>query len=287
MKCDTLSCPGFFCVEGSSVPSPCPPGTIGLSAGRTSPADCSPCPSGFFCNESALTEPSGPCSPGLILLIQEENDTRNLNHEIIFIWKIRHGSFNPTQPLRRFTEMSDCIVHHRILLHPGVLWTISCLQNWRKHLPSGSLLSPGEWGTQTLPCWQLPSGTWSLCSLSVPSLPPRAILPQPWKFTTYRWGCGRVALTSYFMNYSHQNQCVPWEVKRGEAIWLSLLGLCLPGFFCSGGADTPTPRVNSSLFGCICEILETYTTKTTFRVHNLYCSNNPSGNCDFLTFYWH
>lgn len=77
------------------------------------------------------------------------------------------------------------------------------------------------------------------------------------------------------------------EVKRGEAIWLSLLGLCLPGFFCSGGADTPTPRVNSSLFGCICEILETYTTKTTFWVHNLYCSKNPSGNCDFLTFYWH
>lgn len=59
-------------MEGSSVPSPCPLGSIGLSAGRTSPADCSPCPSGFFCNDSALTEPTGPCSPGLIILIGRE-----------------------------------------------------------------------------------------------------------------------------------------------------------------------------------------------------------------------
>lgn len=52
-------------MEGSVVPSPCLMGSVSASAGRTSLADCPPCPSGSFCNSSGLTEPSGPCSPGL------------------------------------------------------------------------------------------------------------------------------------------------------------------------------------------------------------------------------
>lgn len=64
-KTDTPLCSGFYCVEGSSLPSPCPLGSLGLLTGRMSLAHCSPCPPGFFCNGSALTEPTGPCSPGL------------------------------------------------------------------------------------------------------------------------------------------------------------------------------------------------------------------------------
>lgn len=52
-------------MEGSTLPSPCPVGYVSPLADRMSLNDCSPCPSGFFCNSSALTEPSGPCSPGL------------------------------------------------------------------------------------------------------------------------------------------------------------------------------------------------------------------------------
>lgn len=47
------------------MPSPCPVGSVGPSANRTSLTDCSPCPSGFFCNSSGLIQPTGPCSPGL------------------------------------------------------------------------------------------------------------------------------------------------------------------------------------------------------------------------------
>ncbi|XP_055369802.1 uncharacterized protein si:ch211-286b4.4 [Betta splendens] len=61
--CNTCP-PGFYCVEGSSVPAPCPSGHFSRSAGGTSHSDCSSCPPGSFCNSSALTEPSGPCSPG-------------------------------------------------------------------------------------------------------------------------------------------------------------------------------------------------------------------------------
>ncbi|KAM4567238.1 uncharacterized protein PAE49_010636 isoform 2-T2 [Odontesthes bonariensis] len=61
--CD--GCPsGFYCMEGSSMPLPCPAGHINPLAGRTSLNDCFPCPSGSFCDSTALTHPSGPCSPG-------------------------------------------------------------------------------------------------------------------------------------------------------------------------------------------------------------------------------
>ncbi|XP_077422977.1 uncharacterized protein LOC144052618 isoform X3 [Vanacampus margaritifer] len=63
------SCPpGFYCAEASSVPSPCPMGTFAPSPGGTSLNDCTPCPRGAFCNSTALTEPSGACSPGYFCL---------------------------------------------------------------------------------------------------------------------------------------------------------------------------------------------------------------------------
>ncbi|XP_019743138.1 zonadhesin [Hippocampus comes] len=64
------SCPpGFYCTEGASVPSPCPRGTVGPSPGMTSLSDCTSCPRGNFCNSTALTEPSGACSPGYFCLL--------------------------------------------------------------------------------------------------------------------------------------------------------------------------------------------------------------------------
>lgn len=54
-------------MENSSVPTPCPTGHYSLLGGRTSHIDCSPCPPGSFCNSSALTQPSGRCSSGLIV----------------------------------------------------------------------------------------------------------------------------------------------------------------------------------------------------------------------------
>lgn len=62
---DTWLCPGFYCVKGSSAPTACPAGSVNPLARRTSLADCSACPSGFFCNSSGQPEPTGPCSAGL------------------------------------------------------------------------------------------------------------------------------------------------------------------------------------------------------------------------------
>jgi len=60
---------------------------------------------------------------------------------------------------------------------------------------------------------------------------------------------------------------------------LPVLGLCSAGFFCSGGADSPTPRA-SAVSSCLCEILEVYTTTTdaALWIHNLPCFNNSSNS---------
>lgn len=60
--------PGFYCLEGASSPTPCPAGTLSQVEGLRSLLDCSLCPPGFYCNISALSTPSGPCSAGQCLL---------------------------------------------------------------------------------------------------------------------------------------------------------------------------------------------------------------------------
>ena len=65
-------------MEGSSVPTPCPPGHVSPSAGRMSLSDCTPCPPGSFCNSSAQTEPSGLCHPGLTVFITPGYNVREL-----------------------------------------------------------------------------------------------------------------------------------------------------------------------------------------------------------------
>ena len=79
----TGSCaPGYYCPPGSSLarqvicpvgrycprmspnPIPCPAGTFSSRLALQSASQCSPCTSGWSCNDTGLTSPSGPCSPG-------------------------------------------------------------------------------------------------------------------------------------------------------------------------------------------------------------------------------
>ncbi|XP_050179054.1 multiple epidermal growth factor-like domains protein 6 isoform X3 [Myiozetetes cayanensis] len=58
-------CPaGHYCPEGAALPLQCPPGTWAGRAGRRSLQECQPCPGGYFCNGSGQGAPSGQCSPG-------------------------------------------------------------------------------------------------------------------------------------------------------------------------------------------------------------------------------
>ncbi|KAJ7413425.1 hypothetical protein BTVI_43603 [Pitangus sulphuratus] len=58
-------CPaGFYCVQGSSKPEPCPEGTSSAKQGLSGPSECSPCARGFYCAAPGQTGPTGPCEAG-------------------------------------------------------------------------------------------------------------------------------------------------------------------------------------------------------------------------------
>ncbi|KAJ7417001.1 hypothetical protein WISP_67321 [Willisornis vidua] len=56
--------PGFYCVQGSSKPEPCPEGTSSAKQGLSGPSECSPCARGFYCAAPGQTGPTGPCEAG-------------------------------------------------------------------------------------------------------------------------------------------------------------------------------------------------------------------------------
>ncbi|KAJ8368244.1 hypothetical protein SKAU_G00082720 [Synaphobranchus kaupii] len=70
--CPSGSVQPAVCPPGTHQPllaqstcSPCPPaGTMGQTEGLHSQQYCTPCPNGAYCNGSALTTPTGPCTAG-------------------------------------------------------------------------------------------------------------------------------------------------------------------------------------------------------------------------------
>ena len=51
--------PGFYCIEGSSAPQPCKPGTYSPSSGNQNETDCLVCSYGEWCGYYNLTATSG------------------------------------------------------------------------------------------------------------------------------------------------------------------------------------------------------------------------------------
>ncbi|XP_014845642.1 PREDICTED: uncharacterized protein LOC106919650 isoform X3 [Poecilia mexicana] len=188
--CDSCP-PGFYCLEGSAVPSPCPVGYVSRLADRMSLSHCSPCPSGYFCNSDALTEPSGLCSPGHFC---------------------SQGSTESSPVSQPYGDV--CPLGHFCPQGSGS----------PKPCPVGSFLpEPGALSvSQCRPC---PPGKYCLI--------PGASQPS---------------------------------------------GLCHAGFFCAGGADSPTPRANSSMSKCLVEILDSYSVEIdlVLWMYNLSCSNFSS-----------
>lgn len=48
-------CPaGYYCEEGTLIPTPCPEATFRNTTGGQQVADCDPCPEGFMCNNGTV-----------------------------------------------------------------------------------------------------------------------------------------------------------------------------------------------------------------------------------------
>lgn len=64
-KSNAGPCPkGFYCVEGTDEPEPCPLGTFNNITKRQSKEHCYNCTQGMYCGELNMTKPSGLCWPG-------------------------------------------------------------------------------------------------------------------------------------------------------------------------------------------------------------------------------
>ncbi|XP_028816920.1 signal peptide, CUB and EGF-like domain-containing protein 1 [Denticeps clupeoides] len=63
-------CPeGHFCLGGTMDDIlPCPPGTYNPMPGQSQLEQCLLCPSGMYCEEWGLSEPTGSCQPGYFCL---------------------------------------------------------------------------------------------------------------------------------------------------------------------------------------------------------------------------
>lgn len=55
---------GHYCPMGSTLPTPCSNGTYNPSTNQDQFADCLPCTSGFYCNETGSDTVSGICDAG-------------------------------------------------------------------------------------------------------------------------------------------------------------------------------------------------------------------------------
>ena len=49
---------------GRHTPEHCPAGTWSSTTGLTQESDCTECPAGRYCQQTALTAPEGPCTEG-------------------------------------------------------------------------------------------------------------------------------------------------------------------------------------------------------------------------------
>ena len=58
-------CPeGNYCPSGTPTPIACPTGSWSNSTGLEREEDCFTCPGGYYCANTGLTEPTGPCDAG-------------------------------------------------------------------------------------------------------------------------------------------------------------------------------------------------------------------------------
>ena len=65
MQSDQQPCsPGHFCPKGTPREIECPPGTFSNVSGNADEDNCLPCTPGYYCNDRALTAPTGECTQG-------------------------------------------------------------------------------------------------------------------------------------------------------------------------------------------------------------------------------
>ncbi|KAG7238707.1 hypothetical protein INR49_031223, partial [Caranx melampygus] len=247
---------GSYCPQGTTYMVPCPLGTFSSINGAASVEECQPCLPGHYCTKAGLSSPSGPCDPGFYCT--EGSRLQEIPHI--------HHHFLAIQTW--VTSMVTCVLQATIVLE-GVQSRGPVLQGGSVH------------HDQRLDISQDVSAHLAMHAHL-------AVLSQP----SVDLALFSILLDSQLVTPAHQGSGSPKPCPVGSFLpepGASAPSHCYPcppgkyclspgasqptGFFCSGGADSPTPRANSSLFCCLAEILEVYMEKTdtALWMHNLSC----------------
>ncbi|CAM4612397.1 unnamed protein product [Lepidochelys kempii] len=236
-------CPlGTYCTAGSTMPRLCPPGTFSNLLGQSMVSQCQLCPSGFYCEGSGLSAPTGecwegyycdssqgpvsdftlyPCPQGFYCPPGIQQGTQ---------YSCPPGTFGPRQKLKNIQECQRCPPGKYCEL-PGLSApTGDCSEGfWCK---GDALVRDPMDGVTGLPC---PPGHYCLAGTLTPSLCPHG---------------------TWSSNEGNKNllgcQPCPGGHYCNSTGLVAPSGHCSPGFYCIAGARTPTPT--DGLSGAPCPV---------------------------------
>ncbi|XP_072885876.1 uncharacterized protein [Hemitrygon akajei] len=207
---------GHYCPEGSAVPEPCPEATYSTTAGNKALDNCLPCTQGFFCEGIGLLHPTGVCSSG---------------------YYCPGGQNSPTPADFLCPAGSRCPA--------GSSSPEPCPRGFYQAL------------TGQRDCNPCPTGTYCSTSdlenrgIKIPQLCPSGhFCPVKTEFATqYKCPRGTFSNKEGQTSAAQCDPCPPGLFCSQEA-QTEPSGSCSKGFYCLGGATTPTPT--DGITGDIC-----------------------------------
>ena len=258
--------PGYYCLAGTRLANelPCPRGTFSNTSGLSSEAQCKDCVPGMFCEEPALTQPSGNCSAGYICSFGAISSTPSDNTTGMLCPEGRYciegsssgalcpiGTFNSELGLTSAAECQPCLT--------GMYCASAGLRRPTGDCSAGyfcQLGSPEPNPVDEAYGYLCPSG--SYC-------PRGAVDPLPCPEGSFRFlEGGQSADDCQF--------CLPgfYCPFSGSSV---VFGECFEGFYCFGNASSPQPTDGTT--GDVCPEAHFCPVGSSFP---LPCSNGTFSN---------
>ncbi|CAL8373179.1 unnamed protein product, partial [Gadus morhua 'NCC'] len=290
-------CPvGHYCPNGTAVPHPCPPGTFQGRSGAASLGACTPCPPGSYCPSWAQASVQHLCPQGWFCPLGSLSD-----HPPDCQCPPGHacppGSAEPAVcspgTFQASAGQSTCVacppgfycMEGAWLPTPCPPGSVGPLPNQTAPgdcslCPSGSFCNSGGLTQPSGPCSPghfCTQGASEASPVSQPYgdlcpkghfCPEGSASPKPCPMGSYLRQTGASSPT-------HCLPCPPGEycLVAGAP---KPTGACLAGFYCFGGADSPAPRANPSLFSCLIRAVADNTTALEYLwTRNHSCFNSP------------
>lgn len=273
-------CPaGYYCIEGTDAPTPCPEGTYSPTEGLHSENECLNCTGGYFCNQTGLTSVTGKCNSGYYCTERAHLPTQELCPMgsycpigSVYPTSCLNGTFSNATGLQSQVQCTDCTEGYYCngvgLVTPSGL----CKRGYYcptgsevetqiicpigRHCPEGSAkpkaCSPGSYTDYqgAFVCTQCPEGYYCIPELVIVGNLGSVKQDCPEGFycpngTHYNWQpCPRGTFSNSprLRNAQECSPCDPGYYCGGTNL-TQPTAKCSPGYYCVSGIDRPNPRM--------------------------------------------